>query len=91
VSDEEKADAVPGAVRDIIERRFFARMMGRQGIRNPCSVCSGYGNREYPSTATWRGGVGARAVTLDVCDGCWGSGDADRSWTDIRRLIAKIS
>jgi len=30
-------------------------------------------------------------ITWDVCDECWGSGDANRSWTDLRRLEAEES
>ena len=52
----------------------------------PCSVCSGSGVRNYGSTSTWRGGIGGQAFTADVCDGCWGSGDAKRPWTNLRKL-----
>lgn len=52
----------------------------------PCRVCSGSGVRNYGSTATWRGGMGGQAFTADVCDECWGSGDATRPWTNLRKL-----
>lgn len=54
-----------------------------RGVRNPCPRCSGWGVRWYPSTSTWRGGMGGALCTQDVCggdDGCWGSGDADAPW-----------
>ncbi len=39
-----------------------------------CQLCDGRGVRVYPSTATWRGGMGGARTTVDVCNGCWGSG-----------------
>lgn len=58
----------------------------RRGVRSPCFMCRGLGTRYYPSTSTWRGGMGAAALTSDVCDKCWGSGDQDRPWLDLRKL-----
>jgi hypothetical protein len=55
-------------------------------IGTPCERCDGIGGLLYPSTATWKGGVGGRAMTWDVCDRCWGSGDSDRPWTDLCTL-----
>jgi hypothetical protein len=40
----------------------------------------------YGGSATWRGGAGAAAMTLDVCDACWGTGDRYRTGCDLRRL-----
>ena len=55
-------------------------------IEHPCPACGGRGKRSYPSTATWVGGIGGQVVTTDICDKCWGSGDADRHWTNLRVL-----
>ena len=55
-------------------------------IEHPCPTCGGRGRRSYPSTATWHGGIGGQMITGDVCDTCWGSGDADRHWTNLRVL-----
>lgn len=52
----------------------------------PCFVCDGSGVRMYSSTATWRGGMGGSAMTVDVCDRCWGSGDAERSFVNLRKM-----
>lgn len=30
--------------------------------------------------------MGAACISYDVCDHCWGSGDAHRHWTDLRKL-----
>jgi hypothetical protein len=32
--------------------------------------------------------MGVAAMTWAVCDSCWGSGDAFRAWTDLRKLEA---
>lgn len=39
-----------------------------------CPKCGGAGTLLYGSTATWRGGIGGAAMTVDVCHVCWGSG-----------------
>jgi hypothetical protein len=52
-----------------------------------CKACHGWGGIWYPNTATWRrGGFSGQAFTWDVCDTCWGSGDSDATWTDLRKL-----
>lgn len=63
--------------------RWFLQM---QHIETPCSKCQGFGRRAYASTATWHGGMGGAMITSDVCDVCWGSGDAERPWTNLRKL-----
>ncbi len=65
--------------RDLIEMRI--------GNATPCEPCHGLGVRAYGSTATWRGGAGGMAITSDVCDRCWGSGNADRPWPSHRHLL----
>lgn len=55
-----------------------------------CSTCSGYGRRMYSSTATWRGGMGGAAMTVSVCDKCWGTGRSDRSGPDLRKMEAAL-
>jgi hypothetical protein len=55
-------------------------------IEHPCLVCNGDGTRLYGSSRTWRknGGLALQAFHRDVCDECWGSGDADRPWPSWR-------
>jgi len=55
-----------------------------RGVRDPCEKCRGSGAVMYGSTSTWRGGVGGAAMTRNVCDVCWGSGDKHKVWEDLR-------
>ena len=63
----------------------YGRMLRWRGVETPCEMCRGSGVRPYASTATWRGGIGGCAITRDLCDTCWGSGDKDHHWTDLRK------
>jgi hypothetical protein len=56
-----------------------------------CASCRGVGQRLYGSTATWRGGIGGAAMTEDVCDVCWGTGDSSHPGYDIRKHEAGVS
>lgn len=51
-----------------------------------CEECGGAGVYAYGSTATWHGGIGGQAMTTDVCDKCWGSGNRHKPWPSHRRL-----
>ena len=55
--------------------------------QNVCEKCGGSGVHVYSSTATWMGGIGGQAMTMDVCDGCWGSGDKNRKGADLREVL----
>lgn len=55
-----------------------------------CTPCRGSGVRAYGSTATWHGGIGGQAITSDVCDKCWGSGDLNRKGADLRALTGEL-
>lgn len=50
-----------------------------------CPSCQGWGVRSYPNTTTWRGGIGGQMFTNDVCNKCWGSGDANNFWPSHRK------
>lgn len=69
---------------------FFNDMLRRRNITSPCQECEGYGVLAYASSATWRRGAGGQMSTYDVCDRCWGSGDAVKHGVDLRRLGAEI-
>ena len=72
------------SLRERVERDLIEMRIGYNAT--PCEPCHGLGVRVYGSTATWRGGAGGMAITSDVCDRCWGSGNADRPWPSHRKL-----
>ena len=51
-----------------------------------CPGCSGMGRKTYADTTGWAGGVGGQAMTVGVCDVCWGTGRTDRTGIDRHRL-----
>jgi hypothetical protein len=51
-----------------------------------CSECRGSGIKTYGTSATWRGGSGGMTITTDVCNTCWGNGDAHRPWPSHREI-----
>jgi hypothetical protein len=70
--------------------RAWQDLLYQRGIEQPediCDKCQGLGVRSYPSTATWRGGVGGQAFTDDICDVCWGSGHATERWLNLRKMV----
>lgn len=64
--------------------------LGWRGIEpgEACNECNGSGVTTYGSTATWRGSIGGQALTLDVCDRCWGSGSRLKPWPSRRRVAS---
>lgn len=62
-----------------------------RGVETPCESCAGLGVKLYGNTSTWHYGFGGQALTPDVCDSCWGSGDTNRKWTNVRKLYAESS
>lgn len=85
-------DAVvdPEGVEDMLLRSRLA--WRNPAIQNVCHLCKGRGGIDYPDSGTWRHRLGGppfvvlRAITHDVCYACWGSGDADRPWTDLHGM-----
>lgn len=64
-------------------------IVSRIGYHAPaCTGCGGLGVKTYSSTATWRGGIGGQAMTEDVCNVCWGSGNANAPWPSHRTYFA---
>ena len=66
-----------------------AQILRIRGVNSPCDTCAGYGWRQYSHGSTWRGGMGTAAFCADVCDQCWGSGDANRQGMNLRLMEAK--
>lgn len=55
-----------------------------------CPPCHGSGAKVYSSGATWRGGAGTTSYQRDVCDTCWGSGDAQSPNANLRDELAEL-
>jgi uncharacterized protein YukE len=66
------------------------RGIERENGDEPCRGCNGSGVRAYGNATTWRGGVGGQVITSDVCDKCWGSGNSENVWVNLKS-IARIS
>lgn len=69
-----------------MDDKQFAEFLEFRCVQTPCSRCRGLGGYTYGSTTTWQGGWGGAATTWGVCDSCWGSGDANHHWQDLRKL-----
>lgn len=67
----------------------WKQILHMRGVHTPCDACHGLGIKVYASTATWHGGMGCAAMTHDVCDECWGSGDKNRHGMDLRKMTAE--
>jgi len=62
--------------------------MREQVVQHPCNHCNGSGYKLYGSGATWQKDafIASTAMTPDICDKCWGSGDCKNSWLNLRKL-----
>ena len=82
---EHKITQLKAENKELREKGHFYMLQFRD-ISTPCKECSGYGVKSYVNTSTWSHGIGGQAITSGICDGCWGSGDADNKWVDLRTL-----
>lgn len=55
-----------------------------RNIETVCKCCNGTGVITYANTSTWRGGIGGSAMTTDICNRCWGTGDIDNKGVNLR-------
>lgn len=79
------------AERDEIRDRYYQDILDARGVKTACKKCNGLGVRMYGDSSTWhKGGMAGQVLTHDVCDVCWGSGDANRHGADLRKLAEKI-
>jgi hypothetical protein len=69
-----------------ISELFYFNILEQRGVSNMCTHCSGLGVKSYGDTSTWHGGAGGQAITSDVCDHCWGSGDEFKKWPSHRDM-----
>ena len=52
-----------------------------------CGDCGGSGVKTYANTATWHShSIVGQALTDDVCNICWGSGNKNKPWTNLSKL-----
>lgn len=69
--------------RAVSSERLYAMCLEWRGIEpeNACGDCLGSGYKAYGNTATYRrASIAGQAITNDVCDRCWGSGDRTKPW-----------
>ena len=52
--------------------------------RDCCQTCGGCGSKTYGNTSTWRNGIGGQMMTRDICDRCWGSGNINHPWVNLK-------
>lgn len=71
----EKANRPPARSEEL--RELFLSL---RNIEEPCEKCGGAGVYSYANTTTFHHGAGGQAITSDVCDRCWGSGDELKNW-----------
>ena len=74
----------------IIESGIRLRSVAFHLVGIICESCGGEGVKQYPSTATWHGGIGGQAFTTDTCDVCWGTGRSDRRGVDLRKTSSEL-
>lgn len=86
LEQERKKVASLEATKSAYREEVWADFLSMRGVKTPCTRCNGLGVRVYGSTATWHGGIGGAAMTSGICDGCWGSGDKNRPWLNLKTL-----
>lgn len=62
------------------------QFLERRDIETSCPRCGGFGVCAYGNTSTWHGGIGGNMICNDICSTCWGSGDKNKPWLDLRTL-----
>lgn len=77
-------DDADETVYGMVEKTAMRTLLRRRGVTSVCSRCHGLGTVAYSSGATWRGGMGVAQITYDLCDKCWGSGDEQRHFQNVR-------
>ncbi len=67
---------------DAIRNRFPVDAASWRGVdeQDLCAECGGSGTKLYSNTSTYHYSAGGQAMTLSVCDKCWGSGNKHKPW-----------
>ena len=74
-----------------LREKGFKYFLEFRGVETPCPGCNGIGVKTYGNTSTWMGGIGGSAMTNGVCDKCWGSGDENKKWMNLRSVMSQKS
>lgn len=56
-------------------------------LEDACSDCGGSGVKTYADASTWHNEeaqIAAQVVTKDICDVCWGSGNKNKPWLNLK-------
>jgi hypothetical protein len=67
----------------------LSEVLRMRGVETPCETCHGMGVRWYLGAFTWKDAGGGGDRRRDVCDSCWGTGDADRQGVNLRKMAAE--
>ena len=73
------------------DEEMVERFKSWRDINELCRGCGGSGNKTYGNTSTWKHRVGGQSITQDVCDECWGSGDATKPYRNLKELFHRIA
>ncbi len=70
----------------------YMQMLSHRNISmdDLCEPCAGFGVRLYSHGSTWRGGMSTVGFRHDICDECWGSGNREQPWRNLRTLEEDI-
>jgi hypothetical protein len=68
------------------ENGFYRSFTNFRGIEKTCKECLGKGKKPYGNTSIWRKSIGGNAITVGICDKCWGSGDEENPWLNLKML-----
>lgn len=65
----------------------FLDWRGIDRNEDACPDCGGAGVKAYANTATYHAAaIAGQAITNDVCDSCWGSGNKHHPWPSHKLL-----
>jgi hypothetical protein len=67
-------------------RQRFLEWRNIYDEKDVCNECGGSGIKSYSSTSMFGSGCGGQIVTSGVCDKCWGSGNKNEPWLNLKKL-----
>jgi hypothetical protein len=81
-------EKTPDFIGSVEEMAGEAKSVSNHVANRACAGCNGFGQKTYPSTSLWSGGVGGQALTEGVCDKCWGTGRIDKTGPNLRKRVS---